>query len=119
MSRPENTTAPPMAQASDSKAPRIQFTSEQRQVVIELLKAERSHACTWWTHLNEMRCRGELPAWVKLKSVGSSSDYDRWNADCVETNDTLFGIRAHLNSFDPALAVRDGVGTFVKLEVPL
>lgn len=107
MSHPESTTAPQKAQALASKVPLVLFTNEQRQVVIDLLKAERSHACTWWTHLNEMRCRGELPGWVKQKLIGSDPDYDRWDADCKATNLNLLGSSAHLNSFD--MSARVGV----------
>ncbi|MNR47562.1 hypothetical protein D3C85_1666780 [compost metagenome] len=41
--------------------------------------------------LNEMRCRGELPNWVKDLAIGTSQDHDHWLADCSFTNKALFG----------------------------
>jgi hypothetical protein len=67
------------------------LNNEQRRTLIDLIEVERNHASHWWTMLNEMRCRGELPHWVKEQSVGSVIDHDRWLTDCSHTNQALFG----------------------------
>jgi len=72
-------------------APIVDLNNEQRRTLIDLLQVERNHASHWWTMLNEMRHRGELPHWVKEQEVGSAGDHDRWLADCYSTNKTLFG----------------------------
>lgn len=72
-------------------SPIVGLNNEQRRTLIDLIEVERNHASHWWTMLNEMRCRGELPHWVKEQSVGSAQDHDRWLADCYSTNKTLFG----------------------------
>jgi hypothetical protein len=71
--------------------PIVDLNTEQRRTLINLIEVERSHASRWWTMLNEMRCRGELPYWVKEQEVGSASDHDRWLTDCYATNKALFG----------------------------
>ncbi|MNF88996.1 hypothetical protein D3C84_715010 [compost metagenome] len=73
------------------ETPIVPLNTEQRRTLIDLISIERSHASHWWTMLNEMRCRGELPHWVKEQEVGSASDHDRWLADCYPTNKALFG----------------------------
>ena len=72
-------------------SPIVGLNNEQRRTLIDLIEVERNHASHWWTMLNEMRCRGELPHWVKEQEVGSAGDHDRWLADCYSTNKTLFG----------------------------
>lgn len=72
-------------------SPIVGLNNEQRRTLIDLIEVERNHASHWWTMLNEMRHRGELPNWVKEQSVGSAPDHDRWLADCYSTNKTLFG----------------------------
>ena len=72
-------------------SPIVSLNNEQRRTLIDLIEVERNHASHWWTMLNEMRCRGELPHWVKEQEVGSAGDHDRWLADCYSTNKTLFG----------------------------
>lgn len=71
--------------------PIVELNSDQRRALIDLIEVERNHASHWWTMLNEMRHRGELPHWVKEQEVGSAPDHDRWLADCYTTNKTLFG----------------------------
>lgn len=71
--------------------PVIELSTDQRRTLIDLITVERSHASHWWSMLNEMRCRGELPHWVKEQAVGSAPDHDRWLADCYSTNKALFG----------------------------
>ena len=73
------------------ETPIVDLNTEQRRTLINLIEVERSHASRWWTMLNEMRCRGELPHWVKEQEVGAAPDHDRWLADCYSTNKTLFG----------------------------
>lgn len=69
----------------------VDLNTVQRRTLIDLIEVERSHASRWWTMLNEMRCRGELPYWVKEQEVGSTPDHDRWLTDCYSTNKALFG----------------------------
>ena len=71
--------------------PIVDLNTDQRRTLIDLIEVERGHATHWWTMLNEMRCRGELPHWVKEQAVGSAPDHDRWLADCYSTNQVLFG----------------------------
>lgn len=75
----------------------VGLDSEQRQVLADLVEAERKHATRWWTMLNEMRARRELPDWVRERFVGSAADYDRWLNDCTETNSALFGRRKYIH----------------------
>lgn len=72
-------------------SPIVDLNSDQRRTLIDLIEVERNHASHWWTMLNEMRHRGELPHWVKEQAVGSAGDHDRWLADCYSTNKALFG----------------------------
>lgn len=69
------------------------LTDEQREAVAELIRAERKHAVDWWTYLNEMRARGQLPDWVKNQSAGNGPSYDRYRDDCEAVNLSLFGTR--------------------------
>ena len=71
--------------------PFVDLNTDQRRTLIDLIEVERSHASHWWTMLNEMRCRGELPHWVKEQEVGSAPDHDRWLTDCSYINQVLFG----------------------------
>ena len=72
-------------------SPIVGLNSEQRRTLIDLIEVERNHASHWWTMLNEMHHRGELPHWVKEQAVGSVPDHDRWLAGCRSTNKVLFG----------------------------
>jgi hypothetical protein len=74
-----------------SETPIVELNTEQRRTLIDLIEIERSHASRWWTMLNEMRCRGELPYRVKEQEIGSVSDHDRRFTDCYFTNKALFG----------------------------
>jgi hypothetical protein len=71
--------------------PIVDLNTDQRRTLIDLIEVERNHASHWWTMLNEMRCRGELPHWVKEQEVGSAPDHDRWLTDCSHINKALFG----------------------------
>ncbi|MNC05479.1 hypothetical protein D3C75_529530 [compost metagenome] len=73
------------------ETPIVDLNTEQRRTLIDLISIERSRASRWWTMLNEMRHRGELPYWVKAQEVGSTPDHDRWLTDCYSTNKALFG----------------------------
>ena len=100
--QPENTTAPPKAQAPDGVLPNrafvpVHFSKEQRQIVLGLIRAERAHASRWWGLLNEMRCRNELPEWARCQNVGAEVQWDAWNNDCTATNALLFGESTHIN----------------------
>lgn len=75
----------------------VVLSLEQRQVLADLIDAERAHASRWWTMLNEMRARGQLPAWVYEQYVGTVADHERWLDDCTETNSALFGKRRYIH----------------------
>lgn len=76
--------------------PIVALNLDQRQKIGTLIEVERAMACHWWTMLNEMRCRGQLPEWVRTQMVGSDGDYDRWIDARQETNKALFGAVRHL-----------------------
>jgi hypothetical protein len=69
----------------------INLSSDQRRKLIDLVEVERKHASHWWAMLNEMRCRNELPSWVKQQAVGTELDHNRWLDGCAHTNNALFG----------------------------
>ncbi|VVO30728.1 hypothetical protein [Pseudomonas fluorescens] len=75
----------------------VTMTQEQKFAVAALIVAERAHASRWWSYLNELRCRRELPEWVAKQSAGNHPDYDLWADDCKATNLALLGIAGHLN----------------------
>jgi len=74
------------------------LSEEQRIAVAELIHAERKHAVRWWTFLNEMRARRDLPDWVKNQAVGTGPDHDRYREDCESVNLKLFGTRRVLQA---------------------
>lgn len=124
----KNSIAPSPAQAPNDEQPDATvpaepkvpaFSRAQQAFVIRLLKAERAHACRWWTFISEMRLRGDLPEWVARQEVGRHADHDRWNDDCQNTNQELLGICHHLNGFDPETLVDETVGTWLRNEIPL
>ncbi|MCY1451520.1 hypothetical protein D3C76_1009010 [compost metagenome] len=80
-----------MGEADDVDKSIIDLNIDQCRTLIDLLDVERKHASRWWTMLNEMRCRGELPSWVKEQAIGTTPDHDRWLNDCAYTNNALFG----------------------------
>ncbi|MFL1548795.1 hypothetical protein ACI77I_06755 [Pseudomonas sp. D47] len=71
--------------------------AEKRHDVAAMLIAERKHATTWWTILNEMRQRRELPGWALKMSAGAHPSWDSWDADCRVTNMALLAYDGHLN----------------------
>ncbi|OLS60016.1 hypothetical protein [Pseudomonas putida] len=74
----------------------ITLNLDQRHQIADLIEAERAMARHWWTMLNEMRCRGELPDWVKKQTVGNGVDHDRWSVACQSTNRAVFGKVRHI-----------------------
>lgn len=74
------------------------LSEEQRIAVAELIQAERKHAARWWTFLNEMRARRQLPDWVMNQAVGTGPEYDRYREDCESVNLRLFGTRRVLQA---------------------
>lgn len=69
---------------------------ENRHDVAAMLIAERRHASTWWTILNEMRQRRELPEWAVKMGAGTHPSYDKWDADCRASNLGLLAYNGHL-----------------------
>lgn len=80
-----------MSDADDFDKSIIDLNMDQRRTLIDLIEVERKRASHWWTMLNEMRCRDELPNWVKAQAIGTTTDHDRWLNDCAYTNKALFG----------------------------
>ena len=54
------------------------------------ISAERAHATRWWTHLNEMRRRKELPDWVAA-GIGTHDEHDLMLESRKAVNQALFG----------------------------
>lgn len=78
-------------EAEDSSALHLPlFTEKQRTLVVELILAERRHSTRWWTHLNEMRRRKELPEWVAA-DIGTHDEHDRLLESRKAVNQALFG----------------------------
>lgn len=62
----------------------------EQAALIDLLEAERTHAVSWWSMLNEMRARKQLPDWVRIHYIGTGPEYDRYSAECTRVNMALF-----------------------------
>lgn len=71
---------------------------DKQHAVVALLIAERAHASTWWTILNEMRCRKLLPDWALKMGAGSHPSYDKYDADCRASNLAMLAYDGHLNA---------------------
>lgn len=54
------------------------------------ISAERAHATRWWTHLNEMRRRKELPEWVAA-GIGTHDEHDLTLESRKAVNRSIFG----------------------------
>ncbi|WP_050483069.1 hypothetical protein [Pseudomonas sp. Ant30-3] len=76
----------------------VDLTQAQREVIADHLAAERKFQTRWWTHLNEMRCRGEMPEWAIKNGVGTEPDIDRWSEACANTNISIFGRKNDIRS---------------------
>lgn len=66
------------------------FTEKQRTLVVEIILAERRHSTRWWTHLNEMRRRKELPEWIAA-DIGTHVEHDLLLESRRAVNQALFG----------------------------
>ena len=72
-------------------APLPHYLLDQRSNdVAEAISAERAHATRWWTHLNEMRRRKELPEWVAA-GIGTHDEHDLMLESRKTVNQALFG----------------------------
>ncbi|USW95370.1 hypothetical protein NHF39_00850 [Pseudomonas proteolytica] len=72
-------------------APLPHYLLDQRSNdVADAISAERTHATRWWTHLNEMRRRKELPDWVAA-GVGTHDEHDLMLESRKAVNQALFG----------------------------
>ena len=54
------------------------------------ISAERVHATRWWTHLNEMRRRKEVPEWVGA-GIGTHDEHDLMLESRRAVNRAIFG----------------------------
>ena len=76
---------------AQNAAPLPHYLLDQRSnEVAEAISAERTHATRWWTHLNEMRRRKELPDWVSA-GVGTHDEHDLMLESRKAVNQALFG----------------------------
>jgi hypothetical protein len=80
------------ANAEAHKAPPLphHLLDQRSNEVAEAISAERTHATRWWTHLNEMRRREELPDWVAA-GVGTHDEHDLMLESRKAVNQALFG----------------------------
>lgn len=69
----------------------IDPSTYKRQGLIDLVELERTCYLTWWTMLNEMRARRQLPNWVVITSIGNGPDHERWSDKAAQVNQLLFG----------------------------
>jgi hypothetical protein len=69
----------------------LQPSIYERQRLIDLMESERTRHLTWWTTLNEMRARRQLPEWVVTKPIGHGPDHERWSEKAAQVNQMLFG----------------------------
>lgn len=67
------------------------LTDEQRAAVADLLDAERKHLIRFWTALNELRCRREMPEWATKLGDGSHASMERARKSQQQVNMALFG----------------------------
>ena len=63
---------------------------DANEVAVVAISAERTHATRWWTHLNEMRRRKELPEWVAA-GIGTHDEHDLMLESRKTVNQALFG----------------------------
>ncbi|GHS82572.1 hypothetical protein PAGU2196_34060 [Pseudomonas sp. PAGU 2196] len=68
----------------------------QRRKLACLIEEERRKASTWWSVINEMRLRGELPEWVRSQVFGTAADHDTWLETREATNRAMFGKVRHI-----------------------
>lgn len=67
------------------------YLLDQRSTdVVEAISAERTHATRWWTHLNEMRRRKDLPEWVGV-GIGTHDEHDQMLESRKAVNRAIFG----------------------------
>jgi hypothetical protein len=66
---------------------------DEQADLIDLIEAERTHAGCWWSVLNTMRARKQLPDWVRIHHLGTGPEYDRYLAECTRVNMALFGMQ--------------------------
>lgn len=77
------------------------------QTLIDLMELERTRYLTWWTMLNEMRARKQLPEWVMAKPIGHGPDHERWSDKAAKVNQMLFG-QPHVRHLATQLRVPEG-----------
>jgi hypothetical protein len=62
---------------------------DANEEVAVAISAERAHATRWWTHLNEMRRRKELPEWVGA-GIGTHDEHDQMLESRKAVNRAIF-----------------------------
>lgn len=74
------------------KAPQLpHYLLDQRSnETADAIFVERTYATRWWTHLNEMRSRQELPEWVAA-GIGTHDEHDLMLESRKAVNQALFG----------------------------
>ncbi|MCD9117643.1 hypothetical protein [Pseudomonas bijieensis] len=84
-------------QAGDGASP----CAPDQSILVDLFEVQRDRYLDWWTLLNEMRARKQLPGWVLAQSLGNGPDHDRWTEKTAETNQAIFGRRRVRHSATP------------------
>jgi hypothetical protein len=77
------------------------------QSLIDLMELERTRYLTWWTMLNEMRARKQLPEWVLTNRIGHGPDHERWADKAAKVNQMLFG-QPHVRHLATQLRLPEG-----------
>lgn len=85
----------------------LQPCAFEYQSLIGLMELERTRYLTWWTLLNEMRARKQLPEWVVTNRIGHGPDHERWADKATKVNLMLFG-QPHVRHLATQLRVPEG-----------
>jgi hypothetical protein len=95
---------------------------DEQAALIDLLEAERTHALHWWSVLNTMRARKQLPDWVRVHQIGTGPEYDRYSAECARVNRALFSmawVRCQANLDQVEAERREFRKTFATNVIPM
>jgi hypothetical protein len=85
----------------------LQPCGYEYQSLVDLMELERTRYLTWWTMLNEMRARKQLPEWVVTNRIGHGPDHERWSDKAAKVNQMLFGL-PHVRHLATQLRVPEG-----------
>lgn len=63
-----------------------------RQMLVDLIEAERTLYLRWWETLRRLRRRKIAPQWVMDQSLGHGPDWDRFDEKRCQVNMIMFGV---------------------------